>query len=63
MFSSGGSDGSISCRYFGTPPVTESTSTRSRVGVRSAFRPQNARQLERGSFQSECKTKIGGYFI
>ena len=40
MFSSTESDGRTSSRYFGTPPVTESMSSFSRVDIRSAAEPQ-----------------------
>ena len=52
-FSAGESAGRISARYFGMPPVTQSVSTTSRIGVRPAADPQNARQ-SRSGISSRC---------
>ena len=49
MFSTAVSDGSISSRYRGTPPVTERTSMTSRGAIRAAFCPQNFRHSDGGS--------------
>ena len=48
-FSNAESDGEISSRYLGTPPVTESTSMISRESIRAAFLPQNFMLTSGGS--------------